>query len=158
MSAIDFCEEIEEFVALSSLQGWWNHGCSKLALETYNHLVIYDIPRRTGAIGMMMWRTNIHAMIGQIPSVVSSQESGCLTRHFDIIITILSDYEHLQADIAPLLMLALWKANMSKKFADEYACDSVNVDEKKMKSRHDSERMANIIIPNVLDFLCIQEK
>ena len=73
MSAIHFCEEIEEFVALSSLQGWWNHGCSKLSLETYNHLVRYDIPRRTSEIGMTRWRTKIHAIIHRIPLIASSQ-------------------------------------------------------------------------------------
>jgi hypothetical protein len=82
----------------------------------------------------------------------------CLTRNFDIIDIILSDYEWWQANIGPLLMLALWKWNMSKIIADGYTCDSVKVDEMKVKSRYDSESMATIIVPNVLEFLCIQEK
>ena len=136
MSAIHFCEEIEEFVALLSIQEWWNHGRSELAVCTHNHLVLHSIPQQTGAMGMTRWRTNIHAMICQIPSIASSQGSRCLTRHFHIIGTILSDYECCQADIAPLLMLGLWKWNMSIIIADGYTCDSVNFDEMKLKSRY----------------------
>ena len=135
------------------LQDWWNHGRSAMSLETYNHLVRYNIPQRTGEIRMMWWKTNIHAMVQQIPSFASS--SRRLDRHFGRIVSQLSDYERFQADVAPLLMLVIWKSNMTK-IGDEDACDKVNVDDIKLKSRNDSESMAIVIVPNVLDFLCVQ--
>jgi hypothetical protein len=166
MSAILFCEEINEFVSLASLQEWWNHGRSAMSLETYNYLVRHNIPRRTGEIGMMRWRSNIHVMIDRIPSIVSnamiqqghSFASELLTHHFQNIATVLSDYEHYQADVAPLLMLALWKWNITKFIADGYASDTVTYDEMRVESRYVSESMAPIIIQNVLDFLSIDER
>ena len=151
--AIHFCEEIEEFVSLMKLQDWWNHGRSNMSLETFNHLVRNNIPQRTGEIRMMWWKTNIHAMVQQIPSFASS--SRCLDRHFGRIDSQLSDYERLQTDVAPLLMLVIWKSNITK-IGDEDACDKVNVDDIKLKSRNDSESMAIVIVPNVLDFLSVQ--
>ena len=100
---------------------------------------------------MMWWKTNIHALVQQIPSFASS--SRRLDRHFDRIVSLLSDYERLQTDVAPLLMLAIWKSTISE---IGNASDSVNVDEMKMEGRYDSESMTCLIVQNVLDFLCIQ--
>ena len=102
---------------------------------------------------MMRWKTNIHAMVKQIPSFASSSRN--LVRHIGGIASQLTDYERLQTEIAPLLMLVIWKSKISE-IGIGYACDSVNVDEMKLNSRYDSEWMANIIVPNVLDFLSIQ--
>jgi hypothetical protein len=134
--AINFCDKIEEFVSLMSLQDWWNHGRSKMSLETYNQLVRYNIPHRTGEIRMMRWKTNIHAMVKQIPSFASSSRN--LVRHIGGIASQLTDYERLQTEIAPLLMLVIWKSKISE-IGIGYACDSVNVDEMKLNSRYDSE-------------------
>lgn len=153
MAAICFCEEIEEFLALLSIQDWWNHGRSSISLESYNRLIQYSILQRTSSITMMRGRTNIHAMVRRISSIVSNPRH--LDYLFDIIDSELSVYERLQADVAPLLMLAIWKSKMSD-IDDGYACDSVNVDEMKVKGRYDSESMASVIVPNVLDFLCHQ--
>ena len=101
---------------------------------------------------MMWWKNTIHAMVQQIPSIASS--SSCLDRHFDRIVSLLSEYERLQADVAPLLMLVIWKSTISEV---ENAYDSVNVDEMQLEGRYDSESMTCLIVQNVLDFLCIQE-
>ena len=135
------------------LQDWWNHGRSKMSLETFNHLVRYNIPQRTDAIRMMWWKTNIHAMVQQIPSVASI--SRHLVQHFDRIESLLSNYERLQTEISPLLMLVIWKSKISE-IGIGYAFDSVNVDEMKMEGRYDSDSMTCLIVQNVLDFLCIQ--
>ena len=122
-----------------------------MSLETFNHLVLYNIPQRTDAIRMMWWKTNIHAMVQQIPSFVPGFIP--FDRHFDRIASLLSDYERLQTDVAPLLMLAIWKSAISE---IENAYDSVNVDEMKLEGCYDSESMTCLIVQNVLDFLCIQ--
>ena len=152
--AVIFCAEIEEFVSLASLQSWWNHGRSKMSLYTYNHLVRYNIPQRTESIKIVWWKSNIHAMVQQIPSVASI--SRHLVQHFDRIESLLSNYERLQTDIAPLLMLVIWKSTISDEIGNDYTHDSVNVDEMKLEGRYDSESMMCLIVQNVLDFLCIQ--
>jgi hypothetical protein len=141
MVAIDFCDKIEKIVSLMKPQDWWNHGRSKLFLKTYNHLVRLNIPQRTGEIRMMRWKTNIHAMVQRIPSIASS--SRRLDRHFDRIASLLSDYERLQTDIAPLLMLVIWKSTKSE-IGNGCAYNSMNVDEMKLNGRYDSESISII--------------
>ena len=102
---------------------------------------------------MMWWKTSIHAMVQWIPSIASSPRR--LDRHFGRIVSVLSDYERLQTDVAPLLMLVIWKSTISE-ISNGYACVSVNVDEFKLDGRYDSESMTCLIVQNVLDFLCIQ--
>lgn len=145
--AVIFCEEIEELVSSAMLQDWWNHGVSKFALMAYEYLRQLRIPRRTSKIRMLMWRNNIYAMLQKIPSVGNGI--------FEFIDTELSTYQHLQDVVAPLLMLALWKSKMTE-IGNECACDNVNTDEIKLQSRHDSESMAIVIIPNVLSFLQLE--
>ena len=151
--AVKFCDEIEEFVSMALLHNWWNHGRSNLSSDIYNHLVLHNIPQRMGAIRMMMWKTQIYAMVQQIPSFAFS--SRRLDRHFDLIDSQLSDYESLQADVVPLLMLSLWKSKMPE-IGDGYTCGSVNVDDMKLESLDDSESLAFLIVQSVLDFLCVQ--
>ena len=85
---------------------------------------------------MVWWKTNIYVMLQQIPSVAS------ISGHFDRIESQLSVYEHLQTDIAPLLMLVIGKSTI----LDEFGKDEM---------RFDSESMLCLIAQNVLDFLCI---
>ncbi len=80
-------------------------------------------------------------MLQQIPKGLK----GDLFRSIE---SLLANYEHLQADVAPILELALWKAKMEEK-------SNGNIVDEQMKSqcRFDSLKMVSIIIPNALSFL-----
>jgi hypothetical protein len=164
--AIEFCEEIEDFVTELSLRHWWNNGTSRLSLWTGSFLALCNIPRRVGMIKMRVWRENIHAMLFRIPIEIPFNDSDNSdddddddnddddddgyepeNGYFDSINSQLANYEHVQ-DVVPFLELALWKTKMIAQSNGDLISDDL-----KLECRGDSISMFAIIFPNVLSFL-----
>jgi len=71
LTTVQFCDEIEEFVSGKSMRHWWNNGVHKSCLRTYSFFVRCNIPERVGHLLPRMWQSNIHHMLGGIPSISS---------------------------------------------------------------------------------------
>jgi hypothetical protein len=159
--AIEFCEEIEQFVNEASLH-WWSHGMSVASLRTHSFLIECNIPARLDAIRAQKLRENIHSMLQRITEELKDdedeydeedddqeEEKNGVTNYFDSIESQLSNYEYLQ-EVAPFLELALWRAKILEQ------CDGniSNVEnDVKLKCRANSFSMLAIIFPNIIPFL-----
>ena len=164
LEAIEFCDEIEQFVNEASLH-WWNHGVSKASLRTYSFLVQYNIPSRLSKIKVRVWKKNIHNMLRHMPEELQdndneddSDDDNYLSdddeeykEYFDSIESRLSNYEQLCDDVVPILELACWKAKMT----DNLNGNVIITHDMRVSSCHkdDALSMSGIIIPNVLPFL-----
>jgi len=152
LEAVEFCEEIEEFVSAMALRPWWNNGTSNLSLWTGSFLARCNIPERVGMIILWVWKAQIRAMLQSIPTVMSfvnddGNDRELVNDYFFSINSRLANYEQLP-DVALLLELALWKAKIME------LCDGNPIkDNVKLMCRIDSLALVNFIIPNVLSFL-----
>jgi hypothetical protein len=138
---VDFCREIEVFVAESSLQTWWNHGVSEHALQASCFLLENRIAERVASLQSPKWRLAIDDLLGCIPSIDIIK----MNSYIRSISSKLTVYEKLK-DIATLLELALWKSN------------SQNLKTKGNLRAKKLQRImcgADVIIPNVLSFLMV---
>ena len=176
--AIEFCEEIEQFMNEHELfLPRWNRGVSEALLRTYSFLARRNIPARLDTLKLQTWKLNIHEMLQRIPeewkdddvdndadayykyeeeedneedndSEDEEEEDNIGQKFFDVIESRLANYEHLQDVVAPILELALWKSKMSEQL------NSKGVDtQMKLQCRYNSLSMVSIIIPNALSFL-----
>jgi hypothetical protein len=145
LTTVQFCDEIKEFVSGESLQHWWNHGVHERCLRTYSFFVRCNIPERVGLILPRMWQSNIHDMLGGIPSISSKG----LDSYFCSIYSKLSIYGKL-IDAPALLELTIWKSKIIEQ--TDGNIDLLDAD-MKIECRTDSLTMIVIIIPNGLSFL-----
>jgi hypothetical protein len=171
--AIEFCEEVEEFVTELTLRPLWNNGTSKLSLWTGPFLAKYNIPERVGMIKEREWKANILAMLQRLPTmsfISNDDDDGVDVNDYDdeyedednennvelendysfSFNSQLANYEHLQ-DAALVLELALWKLKIT-----ERSNDNLIDYNGKLMCRIDSLSMVSIIIPNVLSFLVVE--
>jgi len=125
LTTVRFCDEIEEFVSGESMRHWWNNGVHEKCLRTYCLLVRFNIPERMGFLLSRMWQSNIHDMLGGIPSISSEGAPA-------------------------LLELAIWKSKIIER--TDGNIDLLDAD-MKIECRNDSLSMVAIIVPNVLSFL-----
>ena len=139
-TTIEFCEEIEQFVHEAKLP-WLKQRVSEASLRTYSFLVQFKIPVRLNQIKKGAWRDNIRNMLQRVPENLNE------VAYFDSIATRLSNYEHLQ-EVAPLLELVLWKAQITKQSSGNLINDDT-----KIRCRNDSFSMFNQIFPNIFPFL-----
>ena len=152
LEAVEFCEEIEEFVSAMALRPWWNNGTSNLSLWTGSFLARCNIPERVGMINFWVWKAQIRAMLQSIPTVMSfvnddGNDRELVNDYFFSINSRLANYEQLP-DVALLLELALWKTKIMER------CDGNPINcNLKLTCRIDSLALVNFIIPNVLSFL-----
>ncbi len=120
--AIEFCQEIEQFVNEVQLL-WWNRGVSEESSRTFSFLVKDNILERLRTIKMRMWKTNIHSMLQRIPEelvddvnegyiVYDCYEKGYI--YIDSISSRLSNYERAQV-LAPFLELILWQTKIMER-------------------------------------------
>ena len=155
--AIEFSQEIEQFVDEVLLRDWWDD--KHLSLRTYSFLVRCNIPARLGKIKIMLWKINICTMLQCIPEELDDEMmdedfefDDDSTRDGDIFLNSIesrvSNYEHLQDDIAPILELALWKAEL-----DEQSSGILINEQMKWQCRENSLSRVSVIIPNALSFL-----
>ncbi len=141
LEAIEFCNEIEQFVDEVQLQ-WWNHGVAEASLRTYSFLAQHIIPARLRAIQVQTWKDNIHDMLLRIPEAL--KEVSC----FDSIESQLAKYENLQYCL-PILELALWKAKIM-----EQHNGNINIkNDMRLMCPTNSFSMFAVIFPNVISFL-----
>ena len=145
LTTVQFCDEIEEFVSGESMRHWWNHGVHEKCLRTYSFFVRGNIPERVGLLLPRMWQSNIHDMLGGIPSISSKD----LDSYFRSIDSKLSVYDKLK-DAPALLELAIWKSKIIER--TDGNIDLLDAD-MKIECRTDSLSMVVIIVPNVLSFL-----
>ncbi len=145
LTTVQFCDEIEEFVSGESMRHWWNHGVHEKCLSTYSFFVRCNIPERVGLLLPRMWQSNVHDMLGGIPSISSKG----LDSHFRSIDSKLSVYDELK-DAPALMELAIWKSKIIER--TDGNIDLLDAD-MKIECRTDSLSMVVIIIPNVLSFL-----
>ena len=151
LTEVRFCDEVDQLVREASIESWWNHGVSDLALRTYSLLVEYGIPDRLMLIKATNWRGRIHSMVERIPTI----ESQCLKEYVHSIDSKLSSYERAK-DIASVLELAVWKANiitMVEQQCDHTNTCKTNISYREMKSGCRITCGATVIIPHVLSFL-----
>jgi hypothetical protein len=141
LTTITFCDEIEELVSGESMRGWWNSGVHEKCLSTYCFLVQFNIPERLSLVRSTTWQTNIHGMIGRIPSI---SPKG-LNAHFDSIDSMLFAYEG-----STTLELAIWKSKIEEQ--TDGVIDILDA-EMKMECRINSLWKVDLIVPNVLSFL-----
>jgi hypothetical protein len=106
---VRFCNEIKEFVSGKLMRDWWDHGVHKKCLRLYCFFVQCNIPERVDLVLLRMWQSNIHNMLGGIPSIPPKG----LDSYFYSIDSKLSVYKKLK-DAAMMLELAIWKANIIK--------------------------------------------
>ena len=114
-------------------------------LRTYSFFVRGNIPERVGLLLPRMWQSNIHDMLGGIPSISSEG----LDAYFRSIDSKLSVYDKLK-DAPKLLELAIWKSKIIER--TDRNTDLLDAD-MKIECRTDSLSMVAIIVPNVLSFL-----
>jgi hypothetical protein len=145
LTTVQFCDEIEEFVSGESMRHWWNNGVHERCLRTYSFFVRCNIPERVGLLLPRMWQSNIHDMLGGIPSISSKGLDSCF-RYID---SKLSVYDKLK-DAPALLELAIWKSKIIER--TDGNIDLLDAD-MKIECRTDSLTMVVIIVPNVLSFL-----
>ena len=145
LTTVQFCDEIEEFVSGESMRHWWNNGVHERCLRTYSFFVRCNIPERVGLLLPRMWQSNIHDMLGGIPSISSEG----LDSYFRSIDSKLSVYDKLK-DAPALLELAIWKSKIIER--TDGNIDLLDAD-MKIECRTDSLSMVAIIVPNVLSFL-----
>jgi hypothetical protein len=146
--AIEFCNEIEQFVHEASLP-WWNTGISEVSLRTYSFLAQRNIPARLNLINCRGWKDNIHEMFSRIPEEDSGKEKAN-----NLVESHLLNYENLQCGL-PILELALWRAKIIEQFDSNII--SVENDAKLMCHTH-SFAMFAIIFPNVISFFVNEKK
>jgi hypothetical protein len=145
LTTVQFCDEIEEFVSGESMRHWWNRGVHEKCLSTYSFFVRCNISERVGLLLPRMWQSNIHDMLGGIPSISSEG----LYSYFRSIDSKLSVYDKLK-DSPALLELAIWKSKIIQRTDGNIdLLDAVM----KIECRTDSLSMVAIIVPNVLSFL-----
>jgi hypothetical protein len=142
---VRFCDEIEEFVSGESMRHWWNNGVHESCLMMYSFFVRCNIPERVGLLLPRMWQSNIHDMLGGIPSISSEG----LDSYFRSIDSKLSVYDKLK-DAPSLLELAIWNSKIIER--TDGNIDLLDAD-MKIECRTDSLTMDVIIVPNVLSFL-----
>ena len=145
LTNVQFCDEIEEFVSGESMRHWWNNGVQERCLRTYSFFVRCNIPERVGLLLPRMWQSNIHDMLGGIPSISSKG----LDSYFHSIDSKLSVYDKLK-DAPALLELAVWKSKIIER--TDRNIDLLDAD-MKIECRTDYLTMVVIIFPNVLSFL-----
>ena len=145
LTTVQFCDEIEEFVSGESMRHWWNPGVHERCLRTYSFFVRCNIPERVGLLLPRMWQSNIHDMLGGIPSISSKG----LDSFFRSIDSKLSVYDKLK-DAPALLELAIWKSKIIER--TDGNIDLLDAD-MKIEHRTDSLSVVVIIVPNVLSFL-----
>jgi hypothetical protein len=145
LTTVQFCDEIEEFVSGEWMRHWWNRGVHEKCLSTYSFFVRCNISERVGLLLPRMWQSNIHDMLGGIPSISSEG----LYSYFRSIDSKLSVYDKLK-DSPALLELAIWKSKIIQRTDGNIdLLDAVM----KIECRTDSLSMVAIIVPNVLSFL-----
>ena len=145
MTIIQFYDQIEEFVSGESMRHWWNHGVHEKCLRTYSFFVRCNIPERVGLLLPRLSQSNIHDMLGGIPSISSKG----LDSYFHSIVSKISVYDKFK-DAPALLELAIWKSKIIKR--SDGNIDLLDAD-MKIECRTDSLSMVVIIVPNVLSFL-----
>ncbi len=145
LKEVKFCDEVEYLVREASMQSWWNRGTSEMALTTYPLLVECGIPERLSLLKATKWRSRIHDMLERIPAI----ELQSLKQYVHIIDSKLSSFESAK-DIASVLELAIWKANMMVEQCNPNT-DNISFNEMKLGCR--IKCGATVIIPNVLSFL-----
>jgi hypothetical protein len=148
LTAVQFCDEIEEFVSGESMRHWWNNGVHEKCLSTYCLLVRFNIPERVGLVRSATLQTNIHGMLELIPSISPKR----LFSYFRSMDSKLSAYEaKLSAyEGSTMLELAIWKSKIVEQTDGvTYPLDA----DLKMACRIDSLTMVGIVVPNVLSFL-----
>jgi hypothetical protein len=109
LTNVRFCNEIEEFVSGKLMGDWWDHGVHKKCLSTYCFFVRCSIPERVGLVLQRIWQSDIHNMLGGIPSI---SPKG-LDSYFCSINSKLTVYKKLK-DAPALLELAIWKSKTIK--------------------------------------------
>ena len=106
--AIEFCSEIEDLVAASSLTDWYNHGRNERWLKVYSCLKQLGIlDRLTRIQHQRKWRNAIYDLLGRYP-LVHRDKLLSFSSH---ICRVLDDYINLK-DSASILELALWKSRI----------------------------------------------
>ena len=145
LKEVKFCDDIEHLVREASMQSWWNRGTSEIALTTYPLLVECGILERFSLLKSTKWRNRIYDMLERIPAI----ESQSLKQYVHFIDSKLSSYESAK-DIASVLELAIWKANMMVEQCDPYT-DNISCLDMKLGCR--IKCGATVVIPNVLSFL-----
>lgn len=105
---VDFCTEIQELMSGLSSSDWWNQDVYNKVWRTYMFLTQERIAERLRWCPFMEWRSAIHDMLKQIPSIDSLE----LQNYYDSINSKVTTYEKLKEMKAAttLLELALWKA------------------------------------------------
>ena len=141
LTAVQFYDEIEEFVSGESMLHRWNHGVHKKCLRTYSFFVRCNIPERVGFLLPRMWQSNIHNMIGGIPSISSKG----LNSYFRSIESKLSVY-----DAPALLELAIRKSKIIEQTDGKIDLLDGNM---KIECQTGSLSMVVIIVPSVFSFL-----
>ena len=139
---IEFCEEIEEFVSMESLQVWWNNGVSPYSLTMYCFFIRHCFPKRLSKLGPIKWHTNIHNMLERIPTVPIRDVNKYLNSLNDK----LAMYETAR-DAASLLELAIWKSKLAEQ------CVPIDDNLISIKSQLRMKCGACVVIPKVLSFL-----
>lgn len=152
LAAIEFCDEIEQFVHEVSLP-WWNHGVSAVSLCTYCFLVQFNIPTRLEQIKVVVWKDNILDLMQRIPTMITSNADVWKyepeNRYFESIDSLLINHEYVQHCLT-VLELALWKARITEQQSNG---NTIHDEDVKLVCRAQSFSMSVIIIPNVLSFL-----
>ena len=105
---VDFCTEIQELMSGLSSSDWWNQDVYNKVWRTYMFLTQERIAERLRWCPFMEWRSAIHDMSKQIPSIDSLE----LQNYYDSINSKVTTYEKLKEMKAAttLLELALWNA------------------------------------------------
>jgi hypothetical protein len=89
LTSVEFCEEIEGFVACDAMRSWWDRGVHERSLSTYCFLVRCGIPLRLGRVRVMSWEADVREMFRHIPTIDTKDQNA----HFDSIIVKLAFYE-----------------------------------------------------------------
>jgi hypothetical protein len=145
LTNVRFSNEIEEFVCRELIRSWWNHGVYMKCLSTYCFFILCNIPEHVGLVLPRMWQSDIHNMLGGIPSISPEY----LDSYFCSIDSKLSVYKKLK-DAPALLELAIWKSKITNQTDGNI---DLLITDMKMECCIDSLSMVEIIVPNVLSFL-----
>ena len=141
------CEEL-----VQPLTGWWRpDNPIFVSMSTFQFLVKCSIQVRLNALGVKTWRMDVKNAVERISSVKNSK----LEAHFDTIrsklVTYEQEYPQLM-DAAFLLELALWKS----KIDENHNMGQNDVADVRGQCRFNCG--ADIIIPNVLPYLILNEE
>ncbi len=156
---VEFCEDIEDFVASESMQEWWKDGLSQEALKAFCFFTRYNFPKRMSMLQISNWQIKIHDMLRRLPSIVGTcpisvpswtGSESCIT-YLSSINAKLTYYETLK-DAAVLLELSIWKSKLVEHGG--ISLQLVNHGSGAIsRAEHRINCGATVIIPKVLAFL-----